>query len=174
MKGNLILTEEQSHQFNHSLEMLDSTLSELRRISRNLMPESLIKFGLIHALSDFCEDLGSQAEPRIRFQVYGDDRRFPPELEVTAFRVVQELVTNSLKHAEASEINVVYIAQEGRLSLQVMDDGKGFDLSQVDGSKSNGLKNIRDRVKAAEGTLDLQSSPGNGTEALIEFSYIKP
>jgi signal transduction histidine kinase len=165
MKGNMIMSEEHVATFSGAIEMLDNSISELRRVAHNLMPESLMKYGLNPALTDFCNNIEI-----VKYHFFGTDRRLDDKLEVAIYRIVHELVNNAIKHAEASLINVQFILEANRVSIVVQDNGKGFDLKQVDDNDSSGLKNIRSRVTSFGGKLDLFSAPGNGTEVTVEFN----
>ncbi len=164
MKGSLTIPEEQVETFNSALEMLDNSIKELRRVAHNLMPESLMRYGLNSAISDFCNSID-----KANYHFYGTDKRLDEKLEVAAFRIVSELVNNALKHADASKINVQLVQEQDRISLTVYDDGCGFDPKAIDRSKSGGLNNIESRVISFNGRIDILSEPGKGTEVSVEF-----
>ena len=164
MKGSLTIPEDQVENFNSALEMLDSSIKELRRVSHNLMPESLMRFGLNPAINDFCNSID-----KVEYHFYGVEKRLDEKLEAAAFRIVSELVNNVLKHADASKINVQFVQEQNRISLTVYDDGCGFDPKSIDRSKSGGLNNIDSRVISFNGRLDIFSAPGKGTEISVEF-----
>ena len=164
MKGSLTIPEEQVETFNSALEMLDNSIKELRRVAHNLMPESLMRYGLNSAISDFCNSID-----KANYHFYGTDKRLDEKLEVAAFRIVSELVNNALKHADASKINVQLVQEQDRISLTIYDDGCGFDPKAIDRSKSGGLNNIESRVISFNGRIDILSEPGKGTEVSVEF-----
>jgi signal transduction histidine kinase len=87
MKGSLTIPEEQVETFNSALEMLDNSIKELRRVAHNLMPESLMRYGLSAAIKDFCSSIDKAA-----YHFYGVEKRIDEKLEVAAFRIVSELV----------------------------------------------------------------------------------
>jgi signal transduction histidine kinase/tetratricopeptide (TPR) repeat protein len=164
MKGNAMMSESDVSVFHKALEMLDGSIRELRRVAHNLMPESLMRYGLKPALSDFC---GSVSHVNLHF--FGEERRLEEKFEVTVFRIVQELVNNAIKHANAAQINVQVIIESDRLNLVVQDNGKGFDVAQTDTSQTTGLSSIRSRVESLGGHIDLISAPGKGTEVQIDL-----
>lgn len=164
MKGSLTIPEDQVGVFNSALEMLDSSIKELRRVAHNLMPESLMRYGLNSAISDFCNSID-----KAEYHFYGVEKRLDEKLEIAAFRIVSELVNNALKHANASKISVQLVQELERVSITVYDDGCGFDPKSVDRSKSGGLNNIESRVVSFNGRLDVFSAPGKGTEISVEF-----
>ena len=168
MKGNSIITSENAQAFDHAIRLLDNSISELRRVAHNLMPETLNHYGLKTALHDFIGEMGNNPEVMLTFSFFGADIRFESQLELTIYRIAQELVNNALKHAEAKRIDLQLIADVDRVCVQVVDNGKGFD-TKCNPCEGKGLFVIRDRVTAYNGTFELESTPGHGTEASIEF-----
>ena len=148
--------------FDKALGMLDQSVQEMRRVAHNLMPDSLSRFGLETAVSDFCSNL-----PSVTFACYGDILRLEPNLEVMIYRSIHELVNNALKHAGANKIMVQIIQEHDRIAFTVQDNGCGFDPSAT--TKGTGLHNIRVRVASCNGFLHIDSKPGEGTEINIEL-----
>lgn len=170
MKNNSILTESQVQAFNHALSLLDNSIGELRRIAHNMMPETLHRYGLKTAFNDYFTEI-LQGNLDVKFSFFGEDLRYNNELELTVFRIGQELVNNALKHAKASRINVQLFEEPNRISLQVFDNGKGFSPEEIEKlSGSKGLINIKNRVSAFGGTFEINSQQGQGTEILLEFN----
>ncbi len=170
MKENAVITHENVSAFNHAISLLDTSISELRRIAHNLMPETLNHYGLKTALEDFCIQVSRAGSPEIRIEFFGDEIRYTKDLELTMYRIIQELVNNSLKHAGANQINIQVFTEPERLYAQVTDNGRGFDSTADEKErKGKGLENIRDRITAMNGKLDIWSSPGQGTEVTVEF-----
>ncbi|NVO10568.1 MAG: sensor histidine kinase [Bacteroidales bacterium] len=164
MKGNLTIPADQVEIFNSALEMLDNSIVELRRVAHNLMPESLVRYGLNSAINDFCSSID-----KVNYYFYGTEKRLDEKLEVAAFRIINELVNNALKHAHASKINVQLVQEQERISITVYDDGRGFNPKSIDHSKPGGLNNIESRVLSFNGRMDLFSTPEKGTEISVEF-----
>jgi two-component system NarL family sensor kinase len=170
MKENAIITSENLAHFNHALDLLDASITEMRRVAHNLMPETLMHYGLRTALNDFIRQVAPEGTPLIRFNIFGGDLRFDKELEITIYRVTQELVTNAVKHAQAKLIDVQLFTENDRICVQVSDNGIGFNPEKLDSAKKgNGLKNIQDRVTAFNGQFEILSQPGKGTESTLEF-----
>lgn len=168
MKGNSIITSENAEAFDHAIRLLDTSISELRRVAHNLMPETLNHYGLKTALNDFVGEMSKNPTMAITFSFFGEDIRFESQLELTAYRISQELVNNALKHSGGIKIDLQLIAEQDRICIQVVDNGKGFDTSGKSGD-GKGLVSIRERVAANNGIFDLESTPGQGTEASVEF-----
>ncbi|MEO8403105.1 MAG: ATP-binding protein [Chitinophagaceae bacterium] len=171
MKGNLIMTPENTQAFERSIDMLDSSIKEMRRIAHNMMPETLIKFGLDTAFKDFCNDINQSGALHVNYQSIGlENTEVEQTIAITIYRIVQELISNTLKHAAAKTAIVQVSKTEGQIAITVEDDGKGFDPEILRGTKGIGWTNIQSRVDFLKGRMDIQSKPGNGTSVLIEFN----
>lgn len=169
LKGNFYLDEEGKTNFDNAINSLDLSVTELRRVAHNLMPEVLIKYGLKEAISDFCSGLNKGCGVNTDFRFYGNDGRVDHNLEISIYRIIQELINNALKHSDAKQILVQLVQDDKRISITVQDDGKGFDLKQIDESRSVGLSSIKSRVAALSGIIDIYTAPNKGTEIEIEF-----
>lgn len=170
VKENLIMTPKNQSAFDRSLEMLGSSILELRQIAHNMMPESLLKFGLDTALSDFCTEFNKSGTIRVTYQSFGLDSLVADQTTlITIYRIVQELLNNVRKHASATEAIVQLVLSEKTLTVTVEDNGKGFDTGTLDQVNGIGWKNIISRVEYLNGTWDIQSEPGDGTAVNIEI-----
>jgi len=154
--------------YNKALGMLDSSITELRRVAHNMMPEALVKFGIKDALGDFCNSLDNR-QIKVNFQYFGIEKRFDQKIEISLYRIAQELINNAFKHSQATELIVQLIQEENRVNLTVQDNGKGFNTDILRTSKGSGVANIRSRVEALNGRFDLFSEPGKGTETIVEY-----
>ena len=148
--------------FDKALGMLDNCITELRRVSHNMMPELLNRHGLARAMTDFCGSIEN-----VNFRVFGTPARVDSKIEIVIYRTVQELINNALKHASATSINIHLFMEPDRVALSVVDNGKGFDPNIE--STGAGLANIRSRVSLFKGKIDLNSQPGKGTEVMVEI-----
>ena len=170
MKGNLIMTPENAAAFERSIDMLNSSIQEMRRVAHNMMPEALVKFGVDTALNDFCTQLNQSGSIPITYQSVGlTDINMDQTKALNIFRVVQELVNNSIKHAKAKNILVQLIRSEDKLSITVEDDGIGFNSNELNLNRGIGWQNLRSRIDYLKGELDLVTSPGNGTSVMISI-----
>jgi len=165
MRGNMTIPEENVLAFNSAIDLLDTSIKELRRVAHNLMPESLMKYGLNAALSDFC-----LSTDKVKYHFFGTDRRPDEKTEIATYRIINEVVNNALRHSEAANINVQLLIDESRLHVSVEDDGKGFDPAIAEAGGGNGLRNIRSRVTSLNGKIEIFTSPGKGTEVNVEFN----
>ncbi len=167
MKGNAFIPESDVPAFHNALEMLDGSIRELRRVAHNLMPESLLRFGLKAALTDFCRNI-----EHVTLHFFGDERRLEEKIEIAVYRIILELVNNALKHSEAQQINIQIIVENDRINLVVQDNGKGFEQEITDWNKTTGLNSIKSRVESLGGKMELFSAPGKGTEIQVEFKFL--
>ncbi len=173
MKGNMVLTAENARLFSGALQKLDQTISEMRRVAHSMMPEALLRLGLGQALSDYCDGLSeNSAALTINYQQFGMEDRLPNDTEIVVYRIVQELLTNVLKHSEASEVLIQLMRQDNMLLLTVEDNGRGFDAVNIWKNKGSGLDNIQSRVSYLHGTLDVKSAPGKGCSFHIEIPLL--
>jgi len=169
MKDNLIVTPDNMAVFERSLDMLDTSIKELRRVAHNMMPEMLSKFGLDEALREYCNTVNTTGIVTIKYQSVGMENRLEKPTEIIIYRIIQELLNNILKHAVASEALVQLIRENDRLNIVVEDNGKGFDKAIIEESKGAGWASIRSRVEYLKGQLDIHSQPEKGTLVNMEF-----
>jgi two-component system, NarL family, sensor kinase len=169
MKDHLVLSNDNAESFDRSIDMLDNTISELRKVAHNLMPETLLRFGLEESLKDFCHSIETSTGIKVIYQQLGEERKLSTRAEIALYRIVQELVNNALKHADAKQIIVQLTKNHVKTTVTVEDDGKGFDTNILDSKKGAGFNNIKYRVNYFKGALDINSQPGNGTSVNIEL-----
>lgn len=171
MKGNLIMTSDNLQAFERSMDMLDSSIREMRRVAHNMMPEALVRFGLDTALKDFCNDINQSGALKVTYQSIGlEGVKIESTTSITLYRIVQELLNNSMKHANAVSAIVQVTYSNNLLSITVEDDGKGFDTSILKLNKGIGWTNIQNRVDFLKGKLDVRSKEGEGTSVQIELN----
>jgi len=174
MKDNLIITPENAAAFEKSMSMLDKSISELRRVAHNMMPEALTKFGLDTALKDFCKSVDQTGAVHLTYQSFALDEATISELSSSAvYRIIQELVNNILKHAHATTALVQLIRKENALSITVEDNGSGFDTGILQNNNGMGYLNLQNRVNYMKGTIDIHTSADKGTSVNIEIPNIK-
>lgn len=170
MKDNLIITPDNRAVFERSLDMLDTSIKELRRVAHNMMPEILTRFGLNEALKEYCNSINTTKLLSVKYQSLGMETRLEQSTEIIIYRIVQELMNNILKHAVACEAFVQLIKEQNRLSVVVEDNGKGFDVNLPGNKEGAGLINVRSRVDYLKGQLAIHAEPGKGTLINIEFN----
>lgn len=173
MKENLIMTPDTIQAFEHSIGMLDNSISEMRRVAHNLMPENLLKFGLAAAIQDFCSEMQLSGQLQVNCQYIGlKDKTINQSLSVAVYRVTQELLNNIVKHAGATRAIVQVGVTETQITITVEDNGKGLNEESIKNAPGIGWKNIYSRVHYHKGTVSIQSQPGKGTSVFIEFPFV--
>jgi len=171
MKGNLVMTPDNAQAFERSMDMLDSSIKEMRRVAHNMMPEALVKFGLDAALKDFCADINNSGALLVSYQSIGlDHLAIDQTAAITIYRIVQELINNTMKHAAAKTAVVQVSKTNNQLTVTVEDDGKGFDTAILKQAKGIGWSNIQNRIEFLKGNLDVQSEKDKGTSVHIEIN----
>lgn len=145
-----------------SLELINEGYDELRSISHRMIPKSLMKAGLAPAIGEFLNKIDEDVI-QTKLKISGLEKRLDAQTEMALYRVVQEAVTNVVKHAGASRIFIQLSADQEGVRLTIEDNGKGFDLSESVERGGIGLQNIYSRIEFLKGTVDLDTAPGKGT-----------
>lgn len=149
------------------LNHIDETISEVRRMSNNLMPSVLADFGAGEAIGNLVDQINESSAIQIRYKNdMPSEAKIDDSIQITLYRIAQESLNNAVKHSKANEIKLSVTAFERHVSFFVSDNGIGFDPDQS--TKGNGLRNMRERVKLANGTLEIESQP-TGTTLEIEI-----
>lgn len=159
---------------NDTKEMLDETIGSVRRISRDLMPSTLEKFGLGHALKELCERFQTTTQLTIHYHEHNEIKAIDAKGSLMIFRIVQELLNNAIKHAKASSISVT-ICSADTLKVIVEDDGIGFDFEEKHSSKTIekglGLFNIDNRARLLGATIEFEKERKKGTSITLTVPY---
>jgi len=151
-------------------DLVEDTLQRVRDLSVNLRPSVLDDLGLIAAVRWYVYRYARQGAfaARVRDELSGTS--LPPAVEITCFRIVQEALTNIVRHARASQVSVKIQQMDETLSLTVQDDGVGFDVNEVLKERASlGLLGMQERVSLVEGQIEIDSAPGRGTEVRVSF-----
>lgn len=156
--------------YNKAYELLDTAVEEVRTISRNLQPGSLQNLGLIPAIRDLINRFEGEHNPDIDFQYYGIPEKLDRMVSLSIYRIIQELLNNSIKHAQASEILIQLNSEDDEIVIQYEDDGIGFDQYNLK-HKGMGLENIKSRVNYMYGTMTMDSESGKGMSVMIRVKY---
>lgn len=146
--------------------VIDEAIRSLREISNNLSPHVLNEFGLGRGVENFVNRLGGIHEMSVVYTTNLKGERFDADVEVILYRIICELINNTLKHSGASEAKLDLQYDGDRLRLAYRDNGKGFDPRSASGS-GMGLANIASRISTLNGSLELDSSKGSGMVANI-------
>jgi two-component system sensor histidine kinase DegS len=143
-------------------------LEEVRKIIFNLRPMALDDLGIVPTLRKYVQDFEEKTKIRTQFHLVGRDTRFPSGLEIAIFRLVQEALSNVVKHAKATYVNVELALEKENVKIYIVDNGIGFDVEMTHKiiTKGNnfGLLGMRERVELLEGTMDINSEKDSGTK----------
>ncbi len=167
--ASTIQEEQQLQQLQKANDLLGLALVELRQIAHNLASGVLNKFGLVSATEDLCNAISESGTITVQVDAFELDNRLPPALELTLFRAVQELLSNVIKHAGASEVNVQLIRHDDHVSIMVEDNGIGFSTTAQ--PSGIGLHTMANRATNLGGTLNIDSKPGHGTTVILEVPF---
>ena len=148
---------------------IDEIISSMRQISYNLLPNTLERKGLLEALKEFTSLINGKKVLQIDLQVL-KNFPIPKEKEIHIFRMIQEIVHNTVKHARAKHLKIGLGQEDGFLLILAKDDGKGFDIAKAKEESSGlGLKSLESRTEILNGQLIIESKPAHGTEHFIKI-----
>jgi len=165
------ITSDEANKMGDSiLKVTTTVLESSRRIAHDLLPPTLQKFGLEAALEELCEEVYDSKKFELEYDISYEENFVSSNHELHIFRIVQELMNNSIKHSEASQITLILKTKENILSLQYRDNGKGFNIEDTQKAKGLGMSGIENRAVILQGDLEIASSPGNGIAVTIEIN----
>ena len=161
-----------THILDAQKQMLDDTIESVRKISRELMPATLEKFGLIPAVRELCEKMQATTKIQIGIMELGETRQIDNRRQLMVYRITQELLNNAFKHSKATYIEIVFDFREN-LYLIVEDNGVGINSRHVQeaGRKSLGLFNIQSRVQLLSATLTIDPDKKDGSKIIVSVPY---
>ncbi len=165
--ANLPLTNELAPSQEKLLKQVDHAYDELRNISQNIMPDTLIKLGLVPAIRELISELAVENILTIELQVEEPFRSLSEDQSVNLYRIVQEILSNTIKHAQATLVDIILKNENKNYALRITDNGKGMDPKKMDLSKGMGWKNIVSRVTLISAKMDVRSKPNQGTTVSI-------
>jgi signal transduction histidine kinase len=143
-------------------ELVVATLQDVRRLAVQLRPKALDDFGLVPALERLVQTFSESSGISVELEAQIGEERLPNDVETTVYRIVQEALTNVVKHAEATRVSILLVRRDATVTAVVEDDGRGFD-PETAGEASLGLEGMRERVELHEGRMTVETAPGSGT-----------
>lgn len=149
--------------------LVNEAYDKVRRISHERNSGVMAKDGLLPAIQKLAHTVSNANNLTVDVQDFGLENRIANELEITIFRIIQELVTNIVKHAQASEANISLTQHDNELNIMVEDNGKGFKVSALKEKEGMGLGNIERRIEHLEGSMEVDSTPERGTSISIDI-----
>jgi len=151
--------------------LINTTIQTTRRISHDLLPPTLEEFGLVEAIKELRHNFNQTGSIAIEFDLVEHDQPIDNKsIELNFYRILQELINNSIKHGEATEIMIKLWSTEAVIKMEYLDNGKGFDQHSLKNKKGLGMKNIESRLHMMHATHQLDSSPEKGLRMTIELS----
>lgn len=154
--------------FSEHIRQLDEAANEARGISHQMMPRALTESGLVRAMDDMLNKTLGNTEIEYHFEHFGvEEERLKQSIEVSVYRIAQELVNNVIKHSQASHVEIQLLKNKNHLILHVEDDGAGFELSDKQKQSGIGLSNIFSRASAVNGEVNYEKGEPKGTIANV-------
>ncbi len=166
LEGDL---QNQKTKYELLINLVDEAVREVRNISHNMMPNTLMRSGLVSAVREFVDKIAVSGLAKINLEIAGLENRLGATVETVLYRVLQECVSNIIKHAHAKTITIQFVKHDDAVSMMIEDDGSGFDTKNINDYEGIGLKNIISRVQFFNGTVGFDSALGKGTTANIEI-----
>jgi signal transduction histidine kinase len=151
------------------IEYTSKALNSSKKMSHSLLPPVLEKFGLHAGIEELCSDFGGDESVKIQYENKLKFDFKENESHIHVFRILQELLVNSIQHGKANSISVLFEEIEGKRTCKYTDNGIGFDLNQMQNHKGLGMKNIVSRVAILEGSLSIESQLDNGISVIFNF-----
>ncbi len=156
--------------FNKTLELVKESCNEVRQVSHNMMPNALLRKGLVNAVREFISQLNT-GKLSIHLATEELKNPLPSHIETILYRVIQESVNNVVKHAQASVLDISINQDNTGIDVLIEDNGKGFDPSITRPTDGIGLQNISSRIQYLKGTVEWDSAPGRGTLVAIHIPF---
>ncbi|MGG9961016.1 tetratricopeptide repeat-containing sensor histidine kinase [Ferruginibacter sp. SUN106] len=163
--------DQQKNSFEKIISLVDESCKEIRSVSHQMMPNALLKSGLASAVKEFIDKIDSRIL-KINLYTEGLNERLDGNVETVLYRVIQECVNNVIKHSGANSLDISLIKDADGIAATIEDNGKGFNSKDKEKFEGIGLKNISSRIGFLKGTVDFDSSPGNGTLVAIHVPLV--
>lgn len=164
------LTFEESSEISTNIfNLTKKALDNSRRIAHDLLPPVLEKFGLHAGIEEMCVEFNSTKNIKASFSSSAELDKLNSDVQLNVFRILQELMNNSLKHSNASRINIIFESVNGKVICKYTDDGSGFDMQKEENQRGLGMKSIESRISFLNGKISVNSSLGNGIDVLFSF-----
>jgi signal transduction histidine kinase len=144
-----------------------ATLQDVRRLAVQLRPKALDDFGLVAALERLVQTFSESSGINTELEANIGEERLPSDVETTIYRIVQEALTNIVKHADATSVSILVVRRDALVTAVIEDNGRGFDPA-TERDDSLGLEGMRERVELHDGRLTIEAAPGSGTTLRIE------
>lgn len=165
---------QRDEQYQNSIDLLDELHTEIRNVAFNLMPQTLTREGLVAGLEELVNRINRTAQLDVHLSVSGMEQRLIDVVEVSLYRIAQELLSNIMKYSQAHSVYISLTAHEDELIMMIEDDGKGYDPEHFKQSEGNGWRNISTRINLIKATIELDTKLGsNGSSVIISIPVTK-
>lgn len=155
-----------------SSQYIDEVIQKMREISNDLLPNVLVRRGLIAAVQDFLKKVTPGTGMEVSFD-HDVPQRLPTDMEVNLYRIVQEIVHNTIKHAKATKLSLALLQQGDKLVLSTADNGKGFPSDKAgQAGTGHGMLTLQSRTELMGGDFDYTTAPGKGVAFYFEFPVV--
>ncbi|MEI8084726.1 MAG: PAS domain S-box protein [Paludibacter sp.] len=168
---NSICNEELMENFNHVFGLVDNTIHTSRKIMSGLRSEMLELLGLIETIKIYTKEYEGRHYIKCNMMIESNEVEFDPHKSVTLLRIYQEILTNVVKHAEATELNIYLTVKSKILIMEVKDNGRGFDKTTENKPNTYGIIGMKERTFLLDGKLSIETEPGKGTTVKVEIPY---
>jgi two-component system, NarL family, sensor kinase len=155
-----------------AMHLVDESCKEVRAVSHNMMPNALLKKGLINAVREFLQQINVKST-KINLQTENLHNPLPSNVEMVLYRVIQESVNNVIKHAQATSLDISINQDEAGIDVMIEDNGKGFNFEQANNKDGIGLQNIKSRIEYLKGTVEWNTAENKGTLVAIHIPETK-
>jgi signal transduction histidine kinase len=163
------IVEDDRKQYENSMSLIDEACQEVRSISHNMMPSTLIRLGLLPAIKELADKINSAQQVRVEVTLEGFESRLNEEREIAIYRIVQEVLNNALKYAAATLIKIMLVKRADEVVVTINDNGKGFNTDNIAQSKGIGWRNVFSRVDMLGGHINVHSTEGKGTTVVVRL-----
>jgi signal transduction histidine kinase len=164
------IMKEDEYLLQNSLTIIDDAVKEVRSISHNLMPTALMNYGIIEAVNGLVSKINDSKQIQVNFSNENFTINLEKETEIALYRITQEILNNMLKHSKAKDIDMVFSNSNNNVSINIKDNGIGFNTDEIKNSSGIGWQNIFSRVSMLNGEILINSQIGNGTDVQINFN----
>ena len=163
-------SDEKSDSINYINQLIDDAVSDIRTTANNLTPRVIHEYGLISAVEDFCSNISRTQKLTITVEKPAKKVNLGKNTEINLYRIISELINNTIKHSESKSAKVVFSIKAKKLHVNYSDEGKGFNYKSHDMKlKGEGINNILTRVNSIDGKIKITSKEGDGFKASIEI-----
>ena len=167
LEGNV--EKEDEFLVKNASDLIDNAVKEVRNISHNMMPVALTQLGLVSAVEELISKMNHSGLLNVKFKVEDIENRLNSSIEIALYRVIQEILNNIIKHSQALEVFIYLKKEKERLTLEISDNGVGFNTDEIDKSEGIGWKNIFSRIAMLNGNINVKSVKEKGTNLMVSI-----